>query len=94
MHFDTDIYRYGRILQRIGKSHSAEQLDARKILSWIACAKVPLQRREISEALMVREGDTDIVYERKTLQDFRRLCGPIIELDGDTVRFVHFTAKE
>lgn len=67
---------------------------ASRILSWLACAKAPVQKKEIIQALMVKEGDDDLVAERRILQDIRQICGPIIEVDGEIVSFVHFTAKE
>ncbi len=71
-----------------------EKIIARRILSWLACTKTPLQKKEIMQALMVQEGDDDLVVERRIIQDLRRLCGPILEVDGEIVSFVHFTAKE
>ncbi len=71
-----------------------EKSIARRILSWLACTKAPLQKKELMQALMIQEGDDDLVVERRILQDFRRICGPIIEVDGEIVSFVHFTAKK
>ena len=67
---------------------------ASRILSWLACAKAPLQKTEMIQALMVQEGDDDLAAERRLLQDIRQICGPIIDVDGEIVSFVHFTAKE
>ena len=43
---------------------------------------------------MIYEGDISLATERRVLRDIGQICGPIIELDGDLVRYVHFTAKE
>ena len=43
---------------------------------------------------MIREEDSSLVSERKILQNIGQICGPIIEIDGDFVSYVHFTAKE
>lgn len=85
---------YGRILERIKNLQSGEQSCARTILAWMSCAKFPLQKQEIIQALMVRENDSSLVSERKILNDIGQLCGPIIESEGDIVSFVHYTAKE
>ena len=91
---EADNYSYRRIIHRIENLYLPEKNVASRILSWLACAKAPLQRKEIMQALMVQEGDDDLVVERRILQDIRRLCGPIIDVDGEIVSFVHFTAKE
>ena len=92
IHFE--IYSYGRIILRIENLYLPEKSIASRILSWLACTKSPLQERELMQALMVQEGDDDLVAERRILQDIRRLCGPIIEVDGEMVTFVHSTAKK
>ena len=43
---------------------------------------------------MIHEEDSSLVTERKILQNIRRICGPIVEFDGDFVSYVHYTAKE
>ena len=43
---------------------------------------------------MIHEEDNSLAIERKILQNIGRICGPIIEFDGDFVSYVHFTAKE
>lgn len=91
---ETEVYSYGRIILRIENMNLPEKSIASRILSWLACTKAPLQKREIMQALMVQERDDDLVAERRTLQDIRRLCGPIIEVDGEFVSFVHSTAKK
>ena len=65
-----------------------------RILSWLVGTKTPLQEREIMQALMVQDGDDDLVAERRILWSIQRLCGPIIEVDGEMVSFVHPTARE
>ena len=91
---ETETYSYGRIINRIKNMRSPEKSIASRVLSWLACTKAPLQKQELMQALMVQERDDDLVIERRVLQDIRRLCGPIIEVDGGIVSFVHFTAKE
>lgn len=91
---ETEICSYGRIILRIENMYLPEKSIARRILSWLACTKAPLQERELMQALMVQEGDDDLVAERRILQDIRRLCGPIIEVDGEIVSFVHSTARK
>jgi len=60
----------------------------------VSCARFPLERLEIIQALMVHENDSSLVPERGIFKDLGQLCGPIIEFDGDTVSYVYYTAKE
>jgi hypothetical protein len=87
--------RYGRMISRIQQRLPSEQAShAKKILNWIVCSKVEMIKQEIIQALMVVEGDNTLVLERRLFQEITQLCGPIIEMHGDYVLFVHFTAKE
>ena len=90
---ETKIYSYGRIILRIENMELPKKSIASRILAWLACTKAPLQKRELMQALMVQEGD-DNMADGSMVQDIRRLCGPIIEVDGEIVSFVHSTAKE
>jgi len=71
-----------------------QEYNAKRVLEWVACSRVPLRREEIAQALMIKEGDATLALERKLLQELKQLCGPIIEVQNDYVYFVHFTAKE
>lgn len=43
---------------------------------------------------MIGEDDSSLAAERKILKSIGKICGPIIEFDGDFVQYVHFTARE
>ena len=90
----ANLQSYGRILARIENLRATEQSYAKKILAWISCSKVPPRKQEIIQALMVNEEDSSLDTERRILRNIGQICGPIIEFDGDIVRYVHFTAKE
>jgi hypothetical protein len=49
---------------------------------------------ELLHALMVREGDQNLDYERGLINNMVHLCGPFIEEQAGTIIFVHFSAKE
>ena len=91
---ETEVYSYGRIILRIENMNLPGKSIASRILLWLACTKAPLQKRELMQALKVQEGDDDLVAERRIVQDIRQLCGPIIEVDGEIVSFVHSTARK
>lgn len=51
------------------------------------------------QILAVKPGQLDFTEVgftkvRKEFRDIRKECGPIIEISNDTIRFVHFSAKE
>ncbi|KAM6529098.1 hypothetical protein FALCPG4_010048 [Fusarium falciforme] len=84
---------YERILERIKASSSCD--TAVHILQWMACARYDMIDKEIQQALAVKPGTTDFSgSRRKNLLNIRSICGPIIEIERGTVRFVHFSAKE
>lgn len=91
---EADFCSYGRIIARIEGLKPGEQSYARTILAWVSCSKLPPRKQEIIQALMIHEEDSDLVTERRILRDIGQLCGPIIELNGDVITYVHFTAKE
>jgi hypothetical protein len=71
-----------------------EKAAARKILQWVACAKRPLRQEEVLQALAIEAGAKSFTKGRKAFRDLLQTCGPIIEMSGEYVHFVHFTAKE
>lgn len=70
-----------------------EREQARTILEWIGCSRVPVTKHEILLALRCRSGDPTKGCQGLLLNIIQR-CGPIIEEVGGYVEFVHFTAKE
>ncbi|KIW32934.1 hypothetical protein, variant [Cladophialophora immunda] len=87
---------YGRILLRITEVLSKiDRGQVKRILSWIAGSQVSLQKRELEAAFSIREGVRSISKESRVFLNVLHLCGPIVEVqDDDTIRFVHFTAKQ
>ncbi|KAI1470272.1 uncharacterized protein F4812DRAFT_259183 [Daldinia caldariorum] len=86
---------YGRLLDRI-KNKLAQALRnvVRTILQWVACAQRPLREEEILQILAIEPGKPDFTKGRKEFRDIFKACGPIIEVQSGTVRFIHFSAKE
>ncbi|KAF8538870.1 hypothetical protein BDD12DRAFT_926090 [Trichophaea hybrida] len=86
---------YGRILSRIKeKLKPNERHQVRRIIAWLVSATRPLKLLEIDHALMIRDGDNCLEKKRKLHKDMIQLCGPFIENQGETITFVHFSAKE
>ena len=90
----TKSYSYGRIIARIENLQLGEQNYAKRILAWVSCSRVKPRTQEIIQALMIDDDDRSLAVERKILKSIGKICGPIIEFDGDFVHYVHFTARE
>lgn len=86
---------YGRVIERIESNPvPKDKAAARKILEWIGSATRPLRYEEVIQALVIESGSSGFTKGRKAFRDIVETCGPIIEVVGDYVSFVHFTAKE
>ncbi|KAL5597284.1 hypothetical protein FOBRF1_011077 [Fusarium oxysporum] len=84
---------YERILQRITKYPPAAQKQCKKILSWIACSPVQITRHEMEQALIIQVDQRRVPPVRSTLNTLP-LCGPLVEVEDEHLKFVHFTVKE
>lgn len=89
-------HRYKRILD-----HVLEELDpkdaawAGKILEWLACSFRPLKIHEIQDGITFDTEGAGLNEETKLGRQIIDLCKPLIEEGpGNTVDFVHFSAKE
>ncbi|KAI1481969.1 hypothetical protein F4774DRAFT_417330 [Daldinia eschscholtzii] len=86
---------YGRLFDRIkiGLPQGLRNV-VRTILQWIACAQRPLREEEILQILALDPGKSDFTRGRKEFRDIFKACGPVIEAQSGSIRFVHFSAKE
>ncbi len=53
-----------------------------------------MRQPEIEQALAIREGDKRLSKDRKVFLNIPQLCGPIVEVQMESIQFVHFTVKE
>jgi ankyrin repeat protein len=90
---------YAAAMERIfdpDKDEDTRQL-ARKIMSWILCARRPLSTLELLHALAVNFGESKFNKDR-IMDDGEILtvCAGLVTIDekSDTVRFIHYTAQE
>ncbi|PNP80169.1 hypothetical protein FNYG_06492 [Fusarium nygamai] len=84
---------YERILQRMTKHPSAAQRQCKKILSWVACSPVQITRHEMEQALIIQADQRRVPPVRSNLNTLP-LCGPLVEVEDEYLKFVHFTVKE
>ncbi|PYH38327.1 uncharacterized protein BO87DRAFT_351111 [Aspergillus neoniger CBS 115656] len=85
---------YARVLQRLNDLHPTSKDLCRRALGWIGCSSIPLQLQELSFALSIIPGSESNLLGSPTSINVLRLCGPIVEVCGNYVQFVHFTVKE
>ena len=66
-------------------------------MGWIECAPIPLTIPEMEQALSI-DADPDRKLEKVPQVlgklNFVQMCGPIIEVMGEKLQFVHFTVPE
>ncbi|KAF5013486.1 hypothetical protein FDECE_511 [Fusarium decemcellulare] len=84
---------YERILQRILKNTPTVQKQSKRILSWVACSPIELTRHEMEQALIIQTEKRIIPRVTSTLNTLP-LCGPLVKIEDNYLRFVHFTVKE
>ncbi|OJJ95991.1 hypothetical protein ASPACDRAFT_35337 [Aspergillus aculeatus ATCC 16872] len=86
---------YARILLRINNLRPPSvKAKARRILAWVGCSPTPLTLREMEQALSIQPGNFNAGRKLSAAPDLNKLCGPIVEVAGEDVQFVHFTVKE
>ncbi|PYI24427.1 hypothetical protein BO99DRAFT_92751 [Aspergillus violaceofuscus CBS 115571] len=86
---------YARILLRINNLRPASvKAKARRILAWVGCSPTPLTLREMEQALSIQPGNFNAGKRLSAAPNLSKLCGPVIEVAGEYVQFVHFTVKE
>ncbi|UKZ56611.1 hypothetical protein TrVGV298_010450, partial [Trichoderma virens] len=81
---------YERVFDKINRKSQIIKKKCRLILGWISCSPTPLALSELEQALVVTISDTSRVSSPLNVV---RLCGPIIEIVGGNIQFVHFTVK-
>ena len=55
---------------------------------------MPLTRHEVEQALCIVPGRLDHLPQIQGSLNIAQLCGPIVEVFGDHLYFVHFTVME
>ena len=72
-----------------------ESTRALRILEWLACSFRPLKIYEIQDGITFNLENTILSRETKLKPSFVDLCKPLIEEGpGNTVDFVHYSAKQ
>jgi hypothetical protein len=84
-------------MQRIFAQGEEASETARKVLSWILCARRPLSTFELLHALAVEIGDTEIDEDNfLDTEQLLTICAGLVTIDetSEHVRFIHYTTQE
>ena len=88
---------YEHAMERINGQKSGFRLLAKKVLSWIICAKRPLTTLELQHALAVNIGDPELDKENiREIEDMASVCAGLVTVDEESkiIRLVHYTTQE
>jgi len=88
---------YTAAMERIFAQGKESSEMAKRILSWILCARRPLRTLELLHALAVEVGDTEV--DEDNILDTEQLltiCAGLVTIDenSENVRFIHYTTQE
>ena len=70
---------------------------AKKVLSWITCAKRPLSTVELQHAIAVEPGKSEFDKKRQPdIEDIVSVCAGLVTVDEESniIRLVHYTTQE
>jgi hypothetical protein len=82
-------------MERINEQPARHQSLAIHALSWITCAKRPLNTVELQHALTVEPGDTSL-EDLLQIDDVVAVCAGLVTVDEESniIRLVHYTTQE
>ena len=84
-------------MERINGQKLGQKELAKQVLSWITCAKRPLNVTELQHALAVQVGDSQLDEENiPPIEDIVSVCAGLVTVDEESeiIRLVHFTTQE
>ncbi|RYP80241.1 hypothetical protein DL769_002543 [Monosporascus sp. CRB-8-3] len=88
---------YKDAMERIEGQREGFRSLAKKVLSWIVCAKRPLTTLEVQHALAVKVGDHELDMDNLgEVEDMISVCAGLVTVDKETgiIRLVHYTTQE
>jgi ankyrin repeat protein len=90
-------HAYVQAMERIESQEAGFKELAKKVLSWITCAKRPLTILELRHALAVEVAESELDEENiPEPEDMVFACAGLITVDqeSDIIRLVHYTTQE
>ncbi|KAF4880492.1 Vegetative incompatibility protein HET-E-1 [Colletotrichum siamense] len=88
---------YEEAMERIEGQLDEQKTLAKDALSWIVCARRPLETLELQHALAVERGTAELDSDNITeLEDIVSVCAGLIAIDEQSgiIRLVHYTTQE
>ncbi|KAJ3951499.1 hypothetical protein N0V92_012088 [Colletotrichum tropicale] len=88
---------YEEAMERIEGQLDEQKTLAKDALSWIVCARRPLETLELQHALAVERGTAELDRDNITeLEDIVSVCAGLIAIDEESgiIRLVHYTTQE
>ena len=88
---------YREAMNRVNRQGPMSVKFAKRVLSWITCAKRPLTTSELRYALTVREVDEPELEDNlPQVEDIVSVCAGLVTVDAesDIIRLVHYTTQE
>jgi ankyrin repeat protein len=88
---------YDGAMERIDGQRQGFRLLAKRVLSWIICAKRPLRDLELQHALAVKTGDNELDKDNlREVEDLVSVCAGLVTIDEGSgiIRLVHYTTQE
>ncbi|KFY17788.1 hypothetical protein V492_00386 [Pseudogymnoascus sp. VKM F-4246] len=88
---------YDEAIERIEGQLPEESTRAKRVLSWIIYAERQLTTKELSHALAVEAGESELDKDNiLDIEDMISVCAGLVAVDekSDVIRLVHYTAQE
>ncbi|KAL1856463.1 hypothetical protein Daus18300_010730 [Diaporthe australafricana] len=88
---------FDQAMERINGQKAGFRELAKKVLSWITCAKRPLATLELQHALAVEVGESELDEENlPQIEDMVLVCAGLVTVDDESgvIRLVHYTTQE
>ncbi|KAL8901819.1 MAG: hypothetical protein Q9207_005011 [Kuettlingeria erythrocarpa] len=88
---------YNDAIQRIEGQLPEKSTQAKRVLSWITYAQRPLSTEELSHALAVEVGDSELDMDNiPDVEDMVSDCAGLVIVDDESniIRLVHYTTQE
>ncbi|KFY30332.1 hypothetical protein V493_01980, partial [Pseudogymnoascus sp. VKM F-4281 (FW-2241)] len=88
---------YDEAIERIEGQLPEESARAKRVLSWITYAERQLTTKELSHALAVEAGESELDEDNiLDIEDMTSVCAGLVAVDeeSDVIRLVHYTTQE
>ncbi|KFZ19348.1 hypothetical protein V502_03701, partial [Pseudogymnoascus sp. VKM F-4520 (FW-2644)] len=88
---------YDEAIERIEGQLPEESARAKRVLSWITYAERQLTTKELSHALAVEAGESELDEDNiLEIEDMISVCAGLVAVDeeSDVIRLVHYTTQE